>query len=65
MCEVFKDIESWEYEYKTDVFIKCMQEALKVVKESDSPELTINFHNYGKFNFILSILKKLRVREIK
>ena len=31
---------------------------------NDILEPTISFHNFGKFDFILSILKKLRVREI-
>ena len=55
VCEVFKDVESWEYEYQTDEYIQYMPEALKVTKEKLFPlfDSIINYETYSeKINII-------------
>ena len=47
---------------KAIIMISKAEQSLQETTATVEP--TIRFHNYGKFDFILSILKKLRVKEI-
>ncbi|MDR2972982.1 MAG: hypothetical protein LBU83_13845 [Bacteroidales bacterium] len=50
LCEEFDSVDSWEYEYGTDEYIKYMPEALKLSKEYLFPlfDSAINYATYLK-----------------
>jgi len=55
VCELFKDVNSWEYKYQTDGYIQRMPEALKVTEDRLLPLLDsiVNYESYSSKRNVL------------